>query len=1145
MKLSTALLTLASLQVSAYGYSQQVTLSKKNSSLNQVLHDIRQQSGYNLLYNSDLVNTKGLVNVQLKNASLEEALKKTLAGKGLTYSIKDKTVLIHELHDNSPLNKAEMQQQRTLRGRILSADKQPIPGVVVSVSGTNSKTQTDKDGYYELQVAQNTSTIVASYVGYETVIKSISNEQKELNFTMVVQENKLEEVEIVVSTGYQTLPKERATGSFSFVSEDKLKLTNMGSTDFAKGLEGVVPGLLVGPTGALEIRGAASLKAGTRNVLIVVDGFPVESGNFTINPNDIQNISVLKDAAASSIWGVRASNGVIVITTKSGTNTEGKAVFEVSSNLSIDQSPDFSKQRPASSADYIDFEVETIKKGWINFNNLGNTYYTPVADLFYQQHLGKLNDAEVEEGLNKLKSYNNLSQQDLFYRSAVQKQLNLSIRGGGEKYKYFLSSLYTNQLTSLVGNKNDNFNLNFKNDLQVLPNLNLSLGVNSTFVKSKNPNSGFSFVDNSPYMMFLDENDSYVQQSARIGNHLLQDYYNRGYLDWGNNALQNMRGTTKESNTFASRIQVGAEYKIIEGLKFNSQYQTELRYINGEALQNMDTYYVRNLANTWRVHNPTTNTYTQLFPKGNIFDKDNNKQTNWTFRNVLSLDRQFGSDHSISAIAGVELRSIFRKGNNERYYNYDPQALTSDYFNALSLATFTPNSLGVSDSYTWNPAFTYRKDKFFSAFANAAYTYLSKYTLSGSVRTDQSNLFGTDPKYRYQPLWSVGGSWNIGREEFMRDAELVNRLILRATYGLNGNIGNSSPYPIAATGKSHLTQENMLTFTNPENQFLRPEKTATTNFGVDFALFNRRISGSFDYYNRRSFDLLSNALLDATTGFPSAERNIAKMTNHGIELNVSANVLDGPFGIDVDLNLGYNKNKVTEVKAPSKTATTYLAGLEPIADLPLSYLYSYRWAGLSEKGDPRVFDAEGNIKGLADGRVTDVAALVYNGTRVPPFHGGMFIHMHYKGFTLSPQFTFKAGHKMRLSTPRMEGMFPRITSDIADRWQQPGDEAFTDIPRTYDTARPSAVWTDYYQKSDRWIDDASFLKLRSVTLNYRIPSPWIQKVFSDANVSFQANNFLLWSANTYEVDPDYVDLATGAIGVPASKNFIFSLNFKF
>ncbi len=1144
MKLATALLTFASLQLSATSYSQQVTLSKKNSSLNHVLHEIRQQSGYNVLYNSDLINSKGKIDVQLKNASLDEALSQSLEGSGLTYTIQDKTILIRPRTDNNGLNTSQ-QDSRPVKGRVLSSDKQPMAGVVISELGSNNKTQTDGKGYFELKgVKRSTTALVASYVGYETQQLPLNSNQNELNFNLAVQQNQLEEVDVVVSTGYQNLPKERATGSFSFVNEEKLKLTNLGSTNFAKGLEGVVPGLLVGQNGSMEIRGASSLRSATRNVLIVVDGFPVESGNFTINPNDIQSISVLKDAAAASIWGVRASNGVVVIVTKSGMATEGRAVFEVSSNLSIEEQPDFTYMNPASSSDYIDFEVETIKRGWINFSNLGNSHYSPVAELFYKKHLGKLTDAEVESGLDKLRSVNSLSQQDLFYRKAVQKQLNLSVRGGTEKYNFFISSFYTNQLTNLQGNKNDNFNLNFKNDLQVLPKLNLNLGVNSTFVKNIMPNDGYSFIDSRPYLLFLDDEGQYVSHSARVGNHLLGDYYNKGYYNWEYNPLQNVRGTTYDQNSFATRINVGANYQIMEGLKFQSQYQTELRFINGDKLQNMDTYFVRNLANTWRVYDANKGTYEQKLPAGPIFDKDKSRQDSWTFRNSLTLDRQFGADHTVSAIAGVELRSIGLKSNSERYYNYNSQALTQDIFNALAISNYTLNALGEYSSYTWNPNFVETKNRFFSAFANAAYTYLSKYTLSGSIRTDQSNLFGTDPKYRYRPLWSAGASWNIRKENFMQDATFLNQLILRATYGLNGNIGNSSPYPIATTGKSFATQENMLTFSNPENQFLRPEKTATTNFGVDFAMFERRISGSLDYYNRKSYDLLAKSLLDATTGFLSADRNTAIMNNHGIDLNLTGRVLTGEFKVDVDLNLGYNKNKVTDVIAPNKTATVYIAGNEPIKDLPLSYLYSYNWAGLSDKGEPQIYDADGNIHSWSKSRLTDVNALVYNGTMVPPFYGGAFIHFNYKGFTLSPQFTFKAGHKMRTASPRMDG-YPRITGDIADRWRNPGDEAHTDIPRVFDRVTVSQVWSDYYQKSSHWIADASFIRLRSVTLNYRLPNAFIKNVFNEANVSVQANNFLLWSANEQGVDPDYVSLSTGAVNMPPAKNFIFSLNLKF
>ena len=1143
MKLIAILLTVACLQVSAEGFSQQITLSKNNVSLKSVLQYIRKQSGYQLLYNTDLIQKAKPVSINVHNSGIEEALKQSLKGQAFTYEIADKVILIKPVTADNASN-LRWQALKQIRGKVVTADGHPLPGVVITEKGTTNKTATNGEGEFELRNAADDAVLVFSYIGYNTQEIATKGGTGPLNITMIQSDNKLQEVNVVVSTGYQNLPKERATGSFSFVDQKKLGITNLAGTNFAKGLEGLVPGLLVAPDGRMQIRGVSSLKAVTREVLIVVDGFPIESGNFTVNPNDIESISVLKDAAASSIWGVRASNGVVVITTKSGKATDGKAIFDFSSSLSFDESPDFYFQRPVSSADYIDFEVETIKKGWINFANADQTPYSKVGELFYKKYKGLLNDAQVEEGLNSLRQLNSLDQQDLFYRRALQRQLNLSVRGGTDKYKFSISTLYTNQLTALVGNKNDNLILNVKNSLQVLPKVSVSLGVNSTFVKGNANNTGYDFANGRPYNMILDSDGNYVSHGSRVSDHLKQGYYDKGYLNWDSNPLQNVQNTTNSTNTFAARINLGADYQVTNGIKISSQYQTELRYINTDNLQNLNTYYVRNLANMWRVYDASKGAYVSKFPIGPVFDKDKSRQNSWTFRNTVNIDKQIGSDHAITAIAGVELRKIDRKSNSERYYNYNPQALTVDNFDAVGLSNYTLSSIGSYETYTWNPNFAESDNRFFSVFANAAYTFKNKYTVSGSIRTDQSNLFGTDPKYRYQPLWSTGLSWNATKEDFMTSVAFLNKLILRGTYGINGNIGNSSPYPIASTGKNFNTQENMLTFTNPENQALRPEKTSSTNLGLDFGVFNHRLSGSIDFYRKKSYDLLGNSILDATTGFGSAEKNTAVMTNHGFEFNLNARLSEGSVKMDVDINFGYNKNKVTEVLAPNKTASVYVAGTSPIEGLPLSYLYSYKWAGLSATGEPQIYDANGNIQSWSAARLTNVDALKYVGTMDPPFYGGMMFNVSYRGFTLTPQFTYKMGHKMRLSTSRMD-MSPRMTSDIANRWRNPGDEKTTNIPRTFSTASVDQKWTDYYRKADVWDDDASFIRLRSLTLSYQLPNKFLFNVFTGASLTAQANNLWLWTANKQGTDPDYTSLSTGDINYPPVKNYVLSLNLNF
>ena len=669
MKLIAFLLTAACLQVSAEGFSQRITLSKNNATLQSALQDIRKQSGYQLLYNADLIKKAKSVNIDIKNASVEDALKQLLEGQRFTYSLTDKIILIKPVAASNAAGTDTgnwWKALKTVRGKISTADQLPLPGVIVTEKGTGNKTSTNSVGDFELRNVGDDAVLVVSYIGYETQEISVQGRTAALNITMVQSNTKLQEVNVVVSTGYQNLPKERATGSFSFVDQKKLSITNLGATDFAKGLEGLVPGLLVGPDGRMQIRGASSLRAATREVLIVVDGFPIETGNFTVNPNDIESISVLKDAAAASIWGVRASNGVVVIKTKSGMATEGKAVFNVTSNLSIAEEQDFSYLRLANTSDYIDAEVESITtRNWYgNFANADRDSYTLVGGLYYQKSKGLLTQDQVDRQIAQLKQYNSLDQQDLFYRKAVQRQLNLSVRGGTTKYNFAISTLYTRQLTNLVGNNNDDLILNFKNSLQVLPKVVLSLGINTTYSKKAGSNTGYDFSLRKPYYRILDENGNYVSYVSRVPDHMKQGFYDKGYLSWDDNALQNMENTISKNNTFASRINVGADYAMITGLNFSSQFQTELRYANRDFLQNQNTYGVRLLANTWRVLDAARNVYVNKFPVGPLFDKSKENQNSWTFRNVLNLDRQFGSDHAVTAIAGMELRKIGLKSNN-------------------------------------------------------------------------------------------------------------------------------------------------------------------------------------------------------------------------------------------------------------------------------------------------------------------------------------------------------------------------------------------------------------------------------------------------------------------------------------------------
>jgi TonB-linked SusC/RagA family outer membrane protein len=1129
------------LQVSAVGYSQTVSISGNDIPLKTVFDAVKKQAGYVFFYDADIIKNSKPVTIHIKNAAVEKVLATTFESQPLTWSIENKTITVVKNQDFDKIPVVTPPPPIDVIGIVTDAEGKPLEGISILIKGTERGTTTDEKGAFSLSRVNESSILIFSGANVETQEINVKG-RTELNIKLKIKVVQSQAIEVIVNTGYQTISKERATGSFTYIDNKKLSVTNLASTNFSKGLEGIAAGLLVDQNGGLQIRGVSSIKSDSRP-LIVVDGFPIESGNYTINPNDIEDITILKDAAAASIWGVRASNGVVVIKTKSGKNSNGKALFDFTTNFSFDERPDFSYYQKANTPDFIDFEVETIKRGWFNPANANASGYSRVGELFYKKHLGELNDAGVETSLNDLKKLNNLSEQDLFYRSAFQRQFNLSIRGGSQAYKYFISGLYTKQLPAAIGNQNDDIILNIKNSLQVLPKVSLTLGVNSTFNKGKS-SAGYDYSTNRPYDLVLDESGNYLSQYPTIPEHLKQGYYDKGYLNWNYNAKQELDNSNHKTNRFEARFNLGLDYEITKGIVFSSKYLNELGFTNADNLQNLNTYYVRNLANNWRVYDDTRRVYVNKFPVGPILDKSKDQFNGWTFRNTVSIDKSFGKLHRVNGVVGTEVRKIANKGNAERYYNYNEKALTVDNFDVLSLSNYTPNYKGDYQSYNWSPGFYERDRRFFSLFANGAYTYKDRYTLSGSARVDQWNLFGTDPKYRSSPIWSAGASWKISGEEFMRNSSFVDRLIARATYGINGNIGNSSPYPIANTGKSFSTQENLLTFSNPENQQLRPEKTAIINLGVDFSVLNYRLSGSVDFYKKKSYDLLGNSVLDPTTGFARAEKNTAKMVNNGLDISLNAKVIQREVSFDIDVNFGYNNNKVLNVLMPSTTANTYITGVSPIEGKPLSYMYSYRWAGLSDKGEPQIYNAKGEIVSWASAEMTDINGLQYAGTLTPPFYGGLMFTLQYKGFSLMPQFTYKMGHVLRLPSPRMN-LYGGELNTISQRWQQPGDEAITDIPRVYNNSTGSSKWNNYYRYADIYEGDASFVRLRSLTVSYELPAKYLKNIFSGAQITAQGNNLWLWTANKNDIDPDYYNLRSGYFNFPPVKSFVLSLNLGF
>ncbi len=566
-------------------------------------------------------------------------------------------------------------------------------------------------------------------------------------------------------------------------------------------------------------------------------------------------------------------------------------------------------------------------------------------------------------------------------------------------------------------------------------------------------------------------------------------------------------------------------------------FQYETSDSDYESLGEKESNFMRKRINDFTSKSPNGSSLVYNLPNGDSFHTLKNSKHSYNFRQQLSLDKTFDEKHNLVWILGQEVRHSLINFDENTVYGYDPELKTWQNYNMKDLAYFS--GLLGSAQLDQNSIASSREllNRFVSFYSNASYTYDDKYVLSGSIRWDRSNLWGTNSKYQNKPLWSVGGSWNIYKEKFFQ-ADFVDMLKLRASYGIGGNIGrNTAPYLIASYYDSSLVDGMAGSVNTPPNKDIRWEKTTTVNVGVDFALFRHRLSGTIEYYNKYSVDLLAAINGSPTQGFgyTTLMTNNGKMVNRGVEITLSGEIIrQKDFSWNASLLYAFNRNKVKHISVqPSlwdsriSMPTSY-----PMVGKPLYGIYAYKWAGLNENGDPQVYDAENNV---TSGPARDYHALVYCGTTVPIHNASLTNVLRYKGFEFSAMLILDAGHKLRSSNiPSINMSNGRITSTakgIVDRWTQPGD--VTDVPRllfSNDTENFNTHRTELYRYSDLFVYDASNIRLSNISLAYRVPAHWCKKIsLSGARLQFNVENvatFAFDSKANYDlggkVKPNYV-----------------------
>lgn len=1159
MKLTTIIMMVSLLQVSAISKAQ-ITLNESKITMQEVLDKISTQSGYDFIYSDkDLRNLKP-ISVSLKNVSIQKALEICFANQPLVYAVTDKTVMIKK-KGFSFLDKLMFAFAAIdIHGTVLDEKGLPLSGASVKVKDTKKATTTNSNGEFELKSIDENAVLQISFLGYKTKEVAVGA-LRMITVKMEPGISDLEEV-TVVSTGYQTLSKERATGSFNTIGQEQLEKP---ATSIAQRLIGTTAGMQAtldaDGNPRFEIRGQTALNIrndfGIRNQnaapLVVVDGFAIQGDFSTINPNDVESVTVLKDAAAASIWGARSANGVIVIVTKKGKkgiplNVNFSAFTRISKKLDLDYVNPL-----ATSSETVDYEIKSFEKwgGDINDGSFpgGVTFgWAPAGVALTEEKLGFISSTQRDALLEKYRTMSNKDQirRELLTNPVVQ-QYNLDLSGSTGKMNNRLSLLFEDTQSNFKGSNNKKYTVNYNADADIFKWLQLSFGglvnynkinrngVNYNVNPYGAPNPLADIASLAPYEMLRNEDGSLTNLSPYY-KPVLERMVPTGlfpYSDWSYNPIQeiaNRKYTTEDLNL---RLQTGLRFKIIKGLSFDTKVQYELINSFNKNYDNDKTFAVRNAVNTAATWNTATNRVTLNLPKGGMLNQNRSRREGYVFRNQINFDRLIGEDHEINFIGGSEMNNlVYQTIEDPTTYGYNEETLSVGTFPNGPGGQFAPivNWMGYNQVFPYTSKFSHATDRYFSLFGNASYSYKNKYTISGSIRTDASNLITDDPSYRYAPFWSVGLGWQLSKEQFFQNVEWVDRLSLRATYGYNGNVDRSTSFrPLLAMGgiPNIYTGDFTATVSSFGNPTLRWEKTGTWNVGLDYSLFKGQLYGKLDVYNKSGKDLIATLSIPAANGTTRQNLNNAAMTNRGVELELGT--IQKIKGNDVtwrgSLNLSYNKNKITKLFV-ANYHPAWLTGGGSVAYVEgqdANTLWRWQYAGI-KNNQPTVYGPNGNQYDFStfpsgDGR----DYLLKMGTEVAPYTLGFMNSFKVYDFNLSFIVIGKFGHKFQRTgfnyPPSFNGkILPNkkigevINGDPMKIVPLPLNE---NEPRYY-------FWDRFTQSLDYLIEDASHIRMQEINLSYNLPLSLGSKVgMKRVQVFAQGNDLFTVVANKAGEDPEY------------------------
>lgn len=1028
--------------------------------------------------------------------------------------------------------------QQAIQGTIIDAESgKPVVGASVSNKQNPSLTISDQNGTFTLNTSGNEVHLQISKQGFYPFSEKFKVPLTvPLLITLRPKTTNIEEV--TLTTGYQKIPKERATGSFSSVTEAELnKLVTPNVADRLAALANSVTwdsGTSDQPQ--LTVRGISTIK-GPRQPLIVLEDFPYEGNLSNINPNMVESITILKDAAAASIWGARAANGVIVITTKKGKANQPINI-SFNANTTIGGKPDLSYIRQMSASDFISVEQRLFDAGFYDseIDSPLHPAMTPVVDILNKKKKGLLSEEQASQMIGELRKIDTRDQYSKYmYQMIENRQYALNLSGGNPLMSWSSGLGYDDNVGNL-GQTYRRFNIQLQNTWKLANKVNLNLGAIFTRTKEKSGRVGYGSITyggNSrvPYLSFADGNGEPLAIPFNYDPNYLQTLNGKGLLDWRYFPLTDWQDNTQTSDAKEVILNAGLQYKIIPGLDAEIKYQYQNSTGDSEQLYNKNSYYSRNYVNSFAQWDDSGKAMF-IIPKGGILDTYASRTEINNIRGQINFNRVW-KQHAVTAIAGAETRETKMHNHSNRYYgfNEDTQASANVDFTNLY-----PNLITGSLEYIIpNQSMQMKNIRFASLYANGAYTYDKRYTVSASIRRDASNLFGLKTNDQWNPFWSVGSAWNINNEKFF-SVNWLSNLKLRSSYGFNGNI---DPSMVALTTIIYDTMMSPYTGTptaridNFYNPNLRWETSRIINLGIDFATQNERIAGTVEWFTKTGTNLFGTAQLDYTTGINNMLMNVAGMKGVGMDITLKTrNIISKSFQWDTQFNMSTYKDQITDYYLKNTLASSYVptansgVGISGTVGMPVYAIFAYRWAGLDpQTGDPRGYlngEVSTNYAAILNSD-KGIEGLKYFGSAIPTVFGSLMNTFSYKGFSVDLGITYKLGYWFRRGSINYNELVNSGVghSDYAIRWQNPGDENHTNIPSEILTS--NATRDKFFAGSEVLVEKADHVRMQFITLNWQL-SPDFLKNLAVKRIELygSVNNVgLIWKANAANLDPDY------------------------